>query len=231
MLLCIVGAIAHPNGHAAGANPTGPAVLGQRLDVEVAGDTLTLVYLAEVPLRRLLEEGNPQTAPQAMLPRLAGAVTVRWEDVPLAVQWGPGTAAPGLSGFYDLQVTGTATLPAAAGTVRLRNGNFPDEPSFFATAVTIPGDRVVTATDLARVKDGRVRYNRHGAWLKDESAREPWFTLRPAHGWEVADAGPLPERLAGRDALAFPAGRVAAIVGAGSGLAGLAWWWRRRRGR
>jgi len=67
----------------------------------------------------------------------------------------------------------------------------------------VPGDRVVTRSTLVRVKDGRLRDNRHGAWTREESSRELEIGLRRAWPWErVAGVRTLPERMAGLASLA-----------------------------
>lgn len=230
VLLLVMLTAAHPSGHGPGAEASSPAVLGQRVALVIEGEGVVVDYTAEVPMRRLLQEGPAEVAPGTVAAGLAAGLHLTWGESPLVVVWAAPTARPGRGGFYDLGVQGRAALPGRTGRLALRNGNFPDEPGFYATAVTVPGDLVVTASSLARVQDGRVRDNRHGAWVKEESAREPWLELRPARFWEVREAAaPLPERMAGLAVLGPPWGWIAAAVGALLSAALGAWALRRAR--
>lgn len=201
-------ALAHPYGHRPGDPAGSPSVFGLRLTVDVADDALRVTFVAEIP-RRVF----PPAPLETLGPELQGALALRWDDQPLALTWTAPRAEPGDSGFVDLRLEGVGPLPAPAGTLRLRNGAFPDQDCFYSTTVNVPGDRVVTRSSLVRVKDGRLRDNRHGAWTREEAARELEVELRRARPWERVD-GPrtLPERMAGLDSLAPGAGTVAGAV-------------------
>jgi hypothetical protein len=213
-------ALAHPGvvSHA-DAHPA-PEMLGQRFEVQLAqaetgADALKLqvVYKAEVPERRVLTEVARLPAVEAKsyaanrLADLAGAIKARWNDAPVELKSVPveHAASTGEAGFefkLDLQ----ATLPGRTGTLSLVNGNFPDETCFFATQVTLPGDLVVTRTSLAGVSSaGLLTGSTHGAWTRDEHARDVTVSVAPAGYWERKDGDfPLPERLRGLTTLSTP---------------------------
>ena len=202
MLLLLPLAVAHP-GSAAGAPEALRDYLGHRVALVVGADSVELRYVAELPERRILAEARASDAPgygERVLDSLAGELKLTWDGAPL-----PATrvavAEPvkaGDGGFLDFAVAWRAPLPGTAGKLGVRNGNYPDDPGFFATEVTLDGRWMVDTTSLLRVKDGRLRDNWHGAWVKDENAREPWITLRPASTWERVDTPePLPRRMTG----------------------------------
>lgn len=239
-LLLVSLALCHPGGHgvrSAEAHPGGTA-LGQRLEISLAPAAepgalhLQVEYVAELPAVRLQAEARPMglapgtPTPEDALDRysrrqlgeLASGVSATWEGANVAltdVELGEGEAVrAGDGGFVELHVRRAATLPGDAGTLRVVNRNHPDEGGYFATYASFDGRLVVTETSLAVVKDGHVRKNTHGAWTREESAREPTFTVRPAGFWEERDGTfPLPERLAGLDSLAPPTRALAAGVG------------------
>lgn len=248
LLLAIPIALCHPGLHRAStaeAHP-GTAQLGQRAELALhtagPGLSVALTYVAEIPAIRVYSEARTANDPayaEHLRTALASAIALTWEGekVPLTVSAAadtPGGAiveAPG--DMLELHVYATGELSGSTGTLKLLNRNFPDEGGYFATSVQVGGDLVVTATTLTQVREGHVYKNHHGAWLRDESAREPTVTVRPAAWWErrPGDA-PLPERLEGLDTLKPPVGAIAgaAALVLGGGV-GIGVWVRRRRPR
>ena len=193
-------ALAHP-GSLSGSGGTPVPTIGQRVALRIAGDSVELEYVAEVPefevYRDAKATGSQKDYATRWLRDLADGVTLLWEGRPLTTEAGPTDARAGDRGYVAFTVIERATLPAAAGTLGVRNGNFPDEDCYFAAEATVPGDVVVVATSLVQARDGRLRENRHGAWTKEEALREVSITLRPAAFWEEGEAGALPTRMVG----------------------------------
>lgn len=236
LALLITFAVAHPGVVGRAQAHTAPEIIGQRLELTLtpdAGGTLRIDYAAEVPERRVLTEvaavepGAQAGYAARRLVELAGGLHARWNGAVLPLTPVPvdHAARQGEAGFLEFHVALTAPLPGLAGDLAVSNGNYPDETCFFATSATVPGDRVVTATSLATVRDGLLTGSTHGAWTRDEKARELTLTLAPAGYWERRpDAAPLPERMRGLATLSTPrwlygVGAVAiGAVGIGLGL-------------
>lgn len=231
------------------AHPGG-AALGQRVDATLTrtdgGLRLDLAYLAEVPAIRIQAEARPMgllpgapTPPDALerytarrLDELTGGVAASWNGEPVALAAAPVEAAitEGEGGFVDFHVAKVATLPGDEGELRLVNRNFPDEGGYFATYVQLDGGLVVTSSSLAQVKDGHLKNNKHGAWLRDESFRESTVAVRPATFWEERDTpASLPERMAGLDSLQPPTATIGAVAGGGLIAAAVAVWLLQRK--
>lgn len=210
MLLLVPLLHAHP-GSAPGASGAARDTIGHRVALTVGAEEVELRYVAEVPERRVLEEARASAAPgygEQLLASLADGVRLTWDGEPLSatrIAVADGVKG-GEKGFLDFTVSWRATLPDDSGTLGVRNGNFPDVEGFFATSVTLDGTLLAEETSLLKVKDGRIRDNWHGAWVKDESAREPWVRIRPAGLFERADEpSPLPQRMSGIGAQEPPA--------------------------
>lgn len=240
LALFITLAFAHPGVVGRAQAHSAPEIIGQRLKVTIdaAPGQLRLDYAAEVPERRVMTEvaaleaaAQPGYAARRLV-ELAGELRARWNDAPLTLTGVEvdHAARRGEPGFLEFHVSLTAPLPTAAGTLTVQNGNYPDESGFFATEAVIPGGLVVTATSLGQVHDGLLTGSTHGAWTREERARELTLTLAPAGYWERRDASaPLPERMRGLRSLSAPRwlyGVGAAAVGAALMVAGL-----RARGR
>lgn len=229
-------ALAHP----ATAGIGGAAArdtIGQRIAVEIGPDAVLVRYLAEVPAKRVYAEARAEGADATWAARradeLGDALAVTWDGQPLALQEVPVAepARAGEAGFVDFRAERRATLPSPAGTLGVRNPNFPDDRCYFAVEARISGDLVVEETTLVRVEDGRLRDNRHGAWQQDERARETTIAVRRAGVFERAEGdAPLPERMAGIVPAGPPPWLVAALV---VSLLPIAWLGRRlgRRAR
>jgi hypothetical protein len=233
-------ALAHPGVVSrADAHPA-PEILGQRFEIQLSpmdstseALKLRVVYKAEVPERRVLTEvarlapAESKSYAANRLAELAGSIKVRWDDTPVELKSVPveHAASTGEAGFefkLDLQ----ATIPKYTGTLSLVNGNFPDEDCFFATQVTIPGDLVVTGTSLAGVSSaGLLVGSTHGAWTRDEHARDLTLSVAPAGYWERREGDfPLPERLRGLNTLSTPRwvhALAAVVLGLGTTLLAL----------
>lgn len=201
-------AAAHPYADHLAAD--GTAALGHRLEVRVGADRVELAYSAEVPPPVLSAEfaGREDLAePAAERAReLPDGLKARWNGVTLPLGQ---VSAPGAhlnpDGLWELETRLAAPRPAGGGRLEVVNTNYPDRFAYYYAEVSVPGDLVVGATSLAEVKDGRVWSNVHGSWGRSPTARELWVDLRRAWPWQrQADAAPLPERLAGTNALAAP---------------------------
>ncbi|MDP2308852.1 MAG: hypothetical protein Q8P18_22715 [Pseudomonadota bacterium] len=202
MLLLVPLLYAHP-GSSPGASGAARDTIGHRMELIVGADEVELRYTAEVPERRVLEEARATPGyGQQLLSSLADGVRLTWDGAPL-----PSTAIVvpdgvkgGEKGFLDFTVALRAPFPddGRHGTIGVRNGNFPDVDGFFATSVTLDATLLAEETSLLKVKQGRIRDNWHGAWVKDEAAREPWVKIRPAGLLERGSGPlPLPQRMAG----------------------------------
>ncbi|MFZ5478799.1 MAG: hypothetical protein ACOZNI_18650 [Myxococcota bacterium] len=225
-------ALAHPGARTAGGGPARLAI-GHRAILTVDPGAVELDYVCEIPAITLYGEARRAGAGgdyvTAKLEELGTGLQVTWDGAPLPLERVE-VAEPAKEGeedFLDLRVVRRAALPRTAGTVALRNGNYPDDEAYYATEVRVSGDLVVTASSLARVREGRLRDNRHGAWQREEAGREPSVTVRPARWWERRDGRfPMPERMEG---LVEPSPLAHGVfVAAGTiGLFGVAWLGRR----
>lgn len=250
-------ALCHPGLRAIGtaeAHP-GTSQLGQRFEVTIerSADGVVqadLLYVAEVPAVRIYAEARPYAAASpvalardAMVPaevvqaytksrltELTEGIRASWDGQSLPLtDVAEGTAVvEAAGGFLEFHVHKLAALPSDVGTLQLHDRNFPDEEGYYATSVSLSGDLVVTETSLCGVKDGLVHKNKHGAWVRDTSARETTVSIRPATYWERRDGLlPLPERLAGLASLEPPttalsaAAAVTVALVAGGAYAGL----------
>lgn len=201
-------AFAHPFGSSPGQGEPGSGVVGQRLRIEVTGDSVQIEYVAEVPAMRVYREakavGADATYAARRIEELRDAVRASWEGEALRLEPVeiPSPARAGEGGFLEFHARGRAAV-RLPGRLHVRNGNFPDESSYFMTTVTLGPGLVAERSTLLTVKDGRPRDNRNGAWRRDEAAREVEVELRRARPWEeaggeapiaVRSAGALPTR-------------------------------------
>ncbi len=198
-VLFVALAFAHPGSGSSVASERD--VIGHRLAIAVGANEVRVDYVAEVPERRVLADAREEPEyGKKLLAQLGDNVKITWNGeilpaTPVAVT---DAVKAGEGGFLDFANAWTVTLPSHTGKLGIRNGNFPGEPGFFATSVTLDGSVLGTATSLLKVRDGRIRDNWHGAWVRDEAAREPWVELRPAGWFERVDAPePLPRRMVG----------------------------------
>lgn len=199
-MLFVALAFAHPGTGSGSVNPR--ETIGHRAELRVEADAVELRYVAEVPEKRVLEEARAAGEPgygTRLLETLAAGVHLSWNGADLATTRVevPDAVKAGENRYLDFQVALRAALPAEGGRLALRNGNYPDEPSFFATSVTLDPAWVAESTSLLKVRDGRIRDNWHGAWVRDETGREPWVELRRAGPFVAKGAArPLPEAMA-----------------------------------
>lgn len=234
MLLLLGLALAHP--FADHLAPDGTPALGHQLVVSLGEGRLRLEYVAEVPTVVLEEEFGGDDRFEALAreraAELAGGLKARWdgERLPLVEVPLDAPATRGDDGLWWLRVVLEGERPAT-GTLEVVNGNYPDRFAYYYAEVRVPGDRVVSRTSLAEVRDGRVWNNFHGSWGRNPTARELSVTLRRAWPWERrAGEAALPERLAGTNALAPSTGwRFGAAALLVAGAAGVGW--RRVRAR
>lgn len=237
ILLAVTLALAHPLGAAGAADPNG-GMPGQRIELRVADGQLRVDYYAEVAALRLYKEARAEGAsgPTWAMSRAEtyrSGLKVRWngETLPL----GPVPVEPAAdlkeTGYVEFHVAATGTLPGPEGELEVRMDNYPEEACYYAASATVGGDLVVSGTSLARVYEGRLRDNLHGAWRRSDGARVTRLTFRPTRLWESEEPGPLPERMEGlvdRATWVLPAQVVAAALFAVATLR-VGWTrWRRR---
>lgn len=224
-------ALAHPYGgdYRKGAGEPGMGVVGQRVTVWVRAREVEVEYIAEVPAARIYREakeaGGGKEWSAQYIEGVRGNIRASWEGaaLPLTPVAVTDAARKGEADFLEFHARGAAAI-SPSGTLRISNGNYPDEISYFANTVYLAGDLVATASSLLRVVNGKLKDNVHGAWVKVESAREFSVTIRPAHGWEVGDEGTLPTRMEGM----LPTPRWVYAAPGLVPLVFLLWWWKRR---
>lgn len=220
-------AFAHPYvSSGPGKGEPGMGVVGQRLAVVLTPEGVDVHYVAELPAMRVYQEakamGAGPTYAADKIEELRGAVRVTWNgvSVPLTRVDVDNPARRGDGDFLEFHLAGHGTLQGE-GTLRVSNGNFPDEGCYFDTELSLGPGLVVTDTSLAKVRDGKVRDNKNGAWVRDEAARELTASVRAARPWEdAAGTAPLPQRMAG--AMAWPRTAIAAgLTALALGFAGV----------
>ncbi len=228
-------ALAHPGMGGSAADPNG-GMPGQRVEVALAPGTVRVDYFVELAAIRLYKEAKAEGAEGSTwagrrAESLRSGLRVRLDDIelplsPIAVEH---SAAMKEGNFVEFHIAAAASLGVERGTLEVRMDNFPDEPCYYAASVDVDGALVIQATDLARVKDGRLRDNKHGAWRREDAGRSVRVGFRPTRLWESHAPGPLPDRLEGLvgvDARVYPLAGVAGILSVGSVLLGRKW--RRR---
>lgn len=230
-------ALGHPGMGGSAADPNG-GMPGQRVEVALGPGTVRVDYFVELAAIRLYKEAKAEGAEGSTwagrrAETLRSGLRVRLDDIelplhPIAVER---SAAMKEGKFVEFHVAAEASLGVERGTLEVRLDNFPDEPCYYAASVDVGGELVIQATDLARVKEGRLRDNKHGAWRRDDAGRIVRLSFRPTRSWESHARGPLPDRLEGLvgiDARVSMAGVVAGVLAVGSALV---FWTRRRRHR
>lgn len=218
MWLALPAALAHPGGHA--GDGTAPHFFGQRVTVSFI-DTLRINLVFEYPERRVLQEAtrlSPEAAPNYAadtLNTLAASIRVRWNNAPLPLTRDPlpSPARRGDPGFLEFHLQFSSPLPSVPGTFTLSNGALPDEQNFYTTAVHLAPDLIVTRTSLASVREGLLHQSTHGAWTREESAREFSVALDNAGYWERGGAErTLPEAMRGLQSLSPPIWMLGALA-------------------
>lgn len=203
MLFLVALALAHPFSGKPGAGEPGSNIVGQRLLIRVEASRVEVEYVAEVPAIRVYREAKAEGADSTYAARkieeLRGNIHATWDGAPLPLTPVPidAPARNGEGGFLELHARGEAAI-GRAGTLHVRNGNYPDENAYFMSDVTLGPGVVATGSSLLTVVGSRARDNTHGAWVQRESARELDVTVRPAALWEVAEGdAKLPLRTEG----------------------------------
>ena len=211
---------------------------GQRVELSVEPGLIVVDYYAELAAIRVLTEARTAGVESkewasAKAESLRSGLRVRLDDVELTLSPGPAESAARLrdGGFVEMHVRAEAPYPTDGGSVVVRLDNFPDEPCYYAASIDVSGEFVVADTNLARVVDGALRDNNHGAWRRNDDGRRVAFTLRPTRWWESHRGAPLPERMEGL--VGWEVARVGAVFGAGCAVvvAGAGWPRRRRLAR
>ncbi len=210
---------------------------GQRVEVTIEPQRIVVDYYAELAAIRVLKDARAAgVESRAWAPQQAEAlrsgVRVRAGETEVALTAMPVEAAATLreGALVEFRLSAAAPLPVDPGALTVRLDNFPDEPCYYAASVDVSGEFVVVTTNLARVHDGALRDNHHGAWRRNDGGRKVEFTLRPTRWWESRAAGPLPERLEGL--VGWDVARVAGAAGVAvilSVVAVAAGWRVRRR--
>jgi len=210
---------------------------GQRVEVALGSGTIRVDYFVELAAIRLYKEAKAEGAEGSTwagrrAETLRSGLRVRLDDAdvplsPIAVEH---SATLKEGNFVEFHVAAEATLADERGTLEVRMDNFPDEPCYYAASIEVDGGLVILETDLARVKDGRLRDNKHGAWRREDTGRSVRLRFRPTRTWESHARGPLPERiegLVGVDARVSALGGVAGILAIGAVVVGR--FWRRQK--
>lgn len=153
---------------------------GHTLRVDLAAGRVDLRYRLEVV------EGTPEPA------------LVVWANgVALPAEWRAEPAVAPEPGWVAAEWSARVTGVNPPAELRVENHTLPDQPALFLTAVTVDGGLVVESSTLARVRDGNLRDNVEGAWIRDPAARTLVVAYREAEAGERGATGALPNRMAG----------------------------------
>ncbi|MCB9758334.1 MAG: hypothetical protein H6739_00700 [Alphaproteobacteria bacterium] len=230
------------------AHPMGGTPATHRGVVTISADAVTVDWTTLVPTHDILQELGPG---RTLTPGQSEAFTagklaeladnLRLEVDGAALRWTPvpSDTPTGLANSRIVTYTQTlrAPLPPEARSLRISNGNYPDQPSLFQWELSLEDGLRLSSTSLLDVARGRVTANRHGQWRMDEPSRELTLVLEPrpspavkalAEAAGLADAAPTPchEALGQgpyRAVQGVLAAGVLALIGAGVAL------WRRQK--
>lgn len=177
------------------AHPFESRLYGHQTTLWLTAQTATVEYAVEVPTANLLAEiraslsGKPTQADQdafnAELHRdlrdalrlVVDGEALAWEQSEPAADSGRGDVK-----FIVYRLALKATLPADARTLQLIDGNYPDEPSIFQTAVLIDPGLILDASSQLDIRDGDLTTNRDGVWRPEEDSRELRLSFRHRSG-------------------------------------------------
>jgi hypothetical protein len=221
--LCLLSlAFAHPGVVGTAAAHPEAAALGLKTRMSLHPDHVELLLLVEIPSARLAIEAKEEGFPEKKLQELRDSLWLRLDGERLSLTAVPvehpvrESAEPGMA---EIEVRVSGPLPKADGDLSLEVGAYPTDNALVATAVDVDGSRVIPQTTLVEQKDGELRNNRNGQWLRDEDARRTILSFRPAGVLERGQGlFPIGERLEGRAKLQLPP-----IVWVGGVIIAVAW--------
>lgn len=180
---------------AALAHPFESRLYGHQTTLWLTAESATVEYAVEVPTANLLAEiraslsGKPTQADQdafnAQLHRdlrdalrlVVDGEALAWEQAEPAEDSGRGDVK-----FIVYRLALKATLPPDARTLQLIDGNYPDEPSIFQTAVLLDESLILDASSQLTVREGRIADSRDGLWRSEEDNRELRLSFRRRSG-------------------------------------------------
>jgi nickel/cobalt exporter len=176
------------------AHPFGSNLYGHKTVAWLDDDTIVVEYLAEIPTPTLLRElrkylakvESPTTAEQdqhteQVLSELQDGLRLLVNGTPVAWTRLESTepSGKGNSRFIAYNLRIQATLPEAATTLNLINGNRPDEPAMYATDVYVSSSVILDGNSLIDMGEhGELEENRSGQWRTDEEQRELRLSFR-----------------------------------------------------
>ena len=176
------------------SHPFGSNLFGHKTEVWLSADRVEVAYLVEVPTPKLLQElrsymvdiDQPNQADQdrhtsATLQELEDGLRlyVDGERLPWTRMDEPEPSGRGDSRFIAYRLRLEAELPAGARTLNLANGNRPESPALFSTAVFVAPNIVVDESSLIDVDHhGEVEQDRTATWRASENDRELRLSFR-----------------------------------------------------
>jgi hypothetical protein len=177
------------------AHPFESRLYGHQTTLWLTPDAATVEYAVEIPTASLLAEirasltGKPTQADQdAFNSRLhrdlrdslrlvVNDERLDWTQAEPAEDSGRGDVK-----FIVYRLILKAPLPEGARTLKLIDGNFPDEPSIYQTSVLIDQGLILDASSQLDVEDGRLVTSRDGSWRPEEDSRELRLSFRRRGG-------------------------------------------------
>ena len=183
------------------AHPFESRLYGHQTTLWLAPEAVTVEYAVEIPTPDLLSEiraslsaqptEDDQTAFNERLHRdlrdalrlVIDGEAMSWEQVEPTADSGRGDAT-----FIVYRLLLRAPLPDSARTLQLIDGNYPDEPSIFQTAVLVDEALILDASSQLTVEDGTLISSRDGLWRSEEDNRELRLSFRRRSGVAVWSA-------------------------------------------
>lgn len=208
----------HLGGGVARAHPFDSAWYGQQLEARLEAGSLEVDYRVEVPsgvavgwLARAARQAPERDLAEVEAELIARELQDLEQGLRLEIDgelrdWerlevGEGTGE-GDDRFVRFALRLRATLQPAPHSLRIFNGNHPDEPTLFHLSLLVDDSVVVDASSLYTVEEGELVRDATGEWRGEEAWRELTLAWRP------------------RSPLAL---RVVGLLRQGGGAAGPAW--------
>jgi len=171
----------------------GSKLFAHKLRLSLSEDTLTIDYMAEVPIRVIqkeleaLESQEKSLFSSHKIQELGRALHISVNGKPLqmeSVDLGMGHVRENPR-FTVFEVRLEGTLPPNSTSLSLQNGAYPDHVAFFSTEVLVSEGISVSECSLFEIQEGKPLQDRSGRWWIEESLRELNLTF------EATDPGVL----------------------------------------